>query len=168
MPTSQKITAVKQLAEEFQSSSSMIIVHYHGLTVSDVTKLRRQMRGAGVDFKVVKNRLTKIAIRDTEFECVESMLSGPTAIALSKEPVVAAKTVVEFAKANPSMKIVGGVFDGKVLSVSEVQMLSKLPSQNELRAQIIGLLNAPASKLVGVLQAPAAQLARVTRAYSEK
>ena len=151
----------KQLLDElhglFASSEVIVISHYKGLTVAEVSELRNNIRKAGAGFRVTKNRITKLALKDTKFESLADLFTGPTAIAFASDPVSACKACVEFAKNNEKLIIVGGAMSTGVLSVDEIKRLATIPSMDELRAKIIGLL-----------QAPAAQLARVTKAYSEK
>lgn len=168
MLRSQKKASVEELEDIYKTSNSVIVTHYHGLTVSDLTSLRRNLRKDGAHFKVVKNTLSKIAASNTNFPCSSDSFSGPTAIAYSEDPIVAAKNVVEFAKANDSLKIITAVVNEKVLSVNEIQQLAKLPSLDELRGKIVGLLQAPAANVARVLQAPGGGLARVLKAYADK
>lgn len=146
----------------------LVVTHQSGMTVAEVTDLRRQMRVAGASFKVTKNRLARLALKGTRFEGLASLFTGPTAIAYSADPVVAAKVAVEFANSNEKLVIVGGGLGERVLDQSGIKALAKLPSLTVLRGRIAGLLQAPAAKLAGVLQAPAGQLARVFQAYGSK
>lgn len=159
---------VDNLEEICNQSSTIIFTHYHGLTVSEVSKLRRLLKENGAKFKVVKNTLFKIAAEKANVTCDANVVSGPVAIAYSKDPVSAAKAVVEFAKSNKNLKIVGGVMDKSPLTISTVQSLSKLPSLDELRGSLIALIQKPASNIAATLVAPAAQLARVFNAYATK
>lgn len=168
MLRSEKKDFVSELEEIYKASDSVIITHYHGLTVEQISNLRKVLRENGAFFKVVKNTLSKIAAANAELQHNDQLFSGPTAIAYSKDPVAAAKGVVEFAKANDNLKVIGGVVNNKILSASEVQQLAKLPSLDQLRAKIVGILQAPAASLARVVQAPAGSLARVVQAYSEK
>ena len=168
MLRSEKKTFVSDLEEIYHASNSIIITHYHGLTVSELTTLRRSLRENGASFKVVKNTLSKIAASNVKVEYDHEMFSGPTAIAYSKDPAAAAKGVVEFAKANDNLKIVGGIVNDKILDVSSIQQLAELPSLDQLRGKIVGILQAPASNLARVTQAPAGALVRVIQAYAEK
>lgn len=168
MLRSEKHEFVEHLQEVYKQSSSVIITHYHGLSVSQITALRKSLRDNGAGFKVVKNTLTKIAAGNAGVKDVSNLLKGPTAIAYSADPVIAAKKVVEFAKSNNKLTVVGGIVDNEVLSAEQVLELSKLPSLDELRGKIIGVLQAPASKIVGILQAAPAQLARVIQAHADK
>lgn len=168
MLRSEKHEFVAELEEVYKKSSSVIVTHYHGLTVSQVTLLRRALKAKGAGFKVVKNTLSKIAASKAGIQDVSSLLVGPTAIAYSEDPVEAAKVVVEFAKTNGDLKIIGGLVNNQLLDVQSVQQLAKLPSLNELRGKIVGILQAPATKVARVLQAPAVQVARVLQAYAGK
>jgi len=165
---SEKKSFVEELEGIYKASNSVIVTHYHGLTVAEVTKLRKSLREKGASFKVVKNTLSNIAALNMGGVHDPKMYAGPTAIAYSEDPVAAAKGVVEFAKTNDNLKIIGGVVNEMILDVSAVQQLAKLPSLDELRSKIVGLLQAPATKLARVLQAPAGSLARVVRAYADK
>ncbi len=168
MLRTQKKDFVLKLEGVCNLANNIIITHYHGLTVKDLTNLRKSLRKNGVGFQITKNTLSKIAFNNSGLSTLTEMFKGPTAIAFSEDSISAAKGVVEFAKLNDKLKIVGGIVDGKVLGVQEVQALALLPSLDVIRAKIIGLLNAPATKVAGVVQAPAAQLARLVQAYSAK
>jgi len=165
---SEKKTFVSELEKIYQDSNSVIITHYHGLTVSQITNLRKALRENGASFKIVKNTLSKIAATNVKLTHDPEAFSGPTAIAYSKDPVAAAKGVVEFAKANDNLKVIGGIVNDKILNVVEVQQLAKLPSLDQLRGKIVGILQAPAANLARIVQAGAGSLARVIQAYSEK
>lgn len=168
MDRSQKEALVAELRQTFDENELVVVTHQTGLTVAEASDLRRQMREAGARFKVTKNRLAKIALKGTKFEHLTELFSGPTAIAVSVDPVVAAKVAVEFANKNDKLTIVAGALGEKGLDPDGVKALAKLPSLDELRGKIIGLLQAPAGKLASVTQAPAAQLARVLNAYATK
>ena len=164
MDRSQKEAQVVELRQTFEAHHLMVITHQTGLTVAEVSILRNQMRDAGAKFRVTKNRLAKIAIKGSKFEQLADQFSGPTAIAVSEDPVAAAKVVSEFAKTNDKLVIIGGALDEKVLDVAGVVALARLPSLDNLRSKLISVLQAPAGKLASVIQAPAAQLARVMSA----
>ncbi len=168
MDRSTKEKHVEQMRDIFQSAELVVLTHQNGLTVAQVSDLRAKMRDAGARFKVTKNRLAKLALEDTKFSALADQFTGPTAIATSQDPVAAAKVAVEFAKTNDKLVIIGGCLDERVLSGDDIGALAKLPSLDELRAKIIGLLQAPATKVATVLQAPAGQLARVFGAYGAK
>ena len=146
----------------------VVVTHYSGLTVAEMTALRGKMRAAGASFKVTKNRLTKLALAGTEFENLADLFVGPTAIASSRDPVAAAKVVVEYAKANDKLKILGGSLGSMRLDIDGVKALATLPSLDELRGRLIGMISTPATRIAGVLQAPAGQLARVLKAKADK
>jgi len=164
---SRKEELVAELHRKLEETTLLVVTHQNGLTVREVTDLRRNMRAEGASFHVTKNRLAKIALKGTKFEPLNDAFSGPTAVAVSADPVAAAKVACDFAKNNDKLTIVAGALDDKLLDVEGVQALAKLPSLDELRGQIVGLLQAPAGKIVGVLSAPAGQLARVFGAYGE-
>ncbi len=146
----------------------MVVTHYKGMTVADMTKLRGRIRDAGATYKVAKNRLLKLALNGTVYENMAGNFVGPTAIAYANDPVAITKVLVDFAKENENLKLIAAAMGSTVLDANGIQTLAKLPSLDELRAKLVGLLQAPATKLAGVLQAPAGQLARVTQAYASK
>ncbi len=164
MNREKKEALVAELHREFSENALVVVTRQTGLTVAEVSGLRKRMRDAGCKFKVTKNRLAKIALKDTEAQGLEDMFSGPTAIAVSQDPA-AAKVVVEFAKENDKLTVVGAVLDSEIIDIEAVQALAKLPSLDVLQARIVGLLQAPATKIAGVLQAPAGQIARLASAY---
>lgn len=163
-----KEALVSQLNQSLAAAGLVVVTRQTGLTVAETTKLRRQMREAGASFKVAKNRLARLALKGTKFEALGEQMMGPTGIAYSSDPVAAAKVAVQFAKTNVKLTVLAGALPGQVLSAEGVEALSKLPSLDELRGTLIGLLQAPATKVAGVVQAPAAQLARVLSAYANK
>jgi len=164
---SQKANLVTALNQAFADTDCLVITHQSGLSVAEVTDLRRQMRAAGAGFRVTKNRLARRALAGTKFEGLSSLFTGPTAIAFSRDPVVAAKVVVAFAEKNDKLTIVGGGLGERQLDIEGVRSLATMPSLEELRAKLLGLLQTPASRVVGVLQAPGAQVARVLNAHAE-
>jgi len=164
---SQKHELVSSLRQMLDESQLVIVAQQSGLTVSQVTTLRSQMREAGASYKVAKNTLVRLAVAGTKNEELTSLLSGPTALAYSKDPVAAAKVAMKFANDNDKLKVVGGVLNGKFMTDKEIDALSKLPSLDELRAKILSVIQTPATRIAGVLQAPAGQLARVFSAYSK-
>lgn len=168
MNRSEKAEAIAELNQTFKGANLVVVTRQSGLTVAEVTDLRRKIRAAGASYKVTKNRLTLRALEGTAFTAIGSLFSGPTAIAYSKDPVAAAKVVAAFAKDNEKLTIVGGALGENVLDVAGVQALATLPSLDALRGKIIGLLQAPATKVAGVLVAPAGQVARVFGAYGAK
>lgn len=164
----QKQELVSNLQETFKAANLVVITQQTGLTVAEASDLRRQMRDAGASYRVTKNRLTRLALEGTRFQALQPLFTGPTAIAFSEDPVAAAKVCVEFADKNRKLTIVGGALGETQLDSGQVTALAKLPSLDELRATLIGLLQAPATKLAGVAQAPAGQLARVFSAYGSQ
>jgi large subunit ribosomal protein L10 len=160
-----KQALVTELQETFESNNLVVLTHQSGLTVAEVSELRKQMRDAGGSFKVTKNRLAKIALKGTKFEGLADSFTGPTAIAVSSDPVAAAKIAVEFANKNEKLQIICGSLETEALDANAVKALATLPSLDELRGKLIGLIQAPATKIAGVLQAPGGQLARVFGAY---
>jgi large subunit ribosomal protein L10 len=163
-----KKEAVEQLNGIFKATSVAVVAQYSGLTVAQMQKLRMQMKQAGASVKVSKNRLAKIALEGTDVVAIGPMLKGPTVIATSDDPVAAPKVAVEFAKANEKFVIIGGSMGTTVLNVDGVKALASLPSLDELRAKIVGLLVAPATKIAQLANAPAGKLARVIQAYASK
>jgi large subunit ribosomal protein L10 len=163
----QKQQVVETLQRDLAETACVVVTHQSGINVTEATQLRRQVRSAGASFRVTKNRLAKRALVGTAFEPLASLFSGPTAIAFSRDPVAAAKVVVEFANRNNKLTIVGGGLAGRQLDAGEVRELASLPSLDELRGKLIGLLQAPATRLASVLQAPAGQIARVLAAHAE-
>ncbi|MCK8783129.1 50S ribosomal protein L10 [Roseomonas sp. NAR14] len=168
MDRSEKRAFVASLASVFADTSMVVVAKYQGLTVADSTDLRRQMRAAGASYKVAKNRLATLALDGTRFQGISPLLKGPTALAWSKDPVAVAKTAVEFARKNDKFVILGGALGNQVLDPNGVKALSELPSLEELRARLVGLIQTPATRIAGVLQAPGGQLARVLAAYAKK
>jgi large subunit ribosomal protein L10 len=165
---SDKNDFVQKLKDEIKDSSSVIVAHYDGLSVSEIDSLRKEMRESGAKFKVTKNRLTKIALADTPYESIADLFVGPTAIAYSSDPVSPAKVSVNFEKKLENFKIIGGSYDGEKIDKEKINFLASLPSLEQIRGQLLGLLNAPAQKIASVVQAPAGQLARLVNARSEK
>jgi large subunit ribosomal protein L10 len=168
MDRSQKSDLVDQLKHVFSETSVVVVTRNHGLTVDQSTDLRNKMRDAGAQFKVAKNRLALIALDGSRYKPIGDLLKGPTALATSTDPVAAAKVAVEFAKTNDKLEIVGGAMGDTVLDVDGVKALAALPSLDELRGTLIGLIQAPASKIARTVNEPGAQLARVFAAYGAK
>jgi large subunit ribosomal protein L10 len=164
---SQKANLVTSLNKALAETSCVVVTHQSGLTVAEVTDLRRQMRAAGAGFRVTKNRLARRALAGTKFERLSPLFKGPTAIAFSRDPVAAAKVAVAFAEKNDKLAIIGGGLDERELDVKGVKALATMPSLGELRAKLIGMLQTPAGRLVGLLQAPGGQIARVLAAYAK-
>jgi len=164
----QKQRLVERLQQDLAGTSCVVVTHQTGLNVDEVTQLRRQVRSAGASFRVTKNRLAKRALAGTPFESLSSLFTGPTAIAFSRDPVAAAKVVVGYANRNERLTIIGGGLAGQQIDAVGIKELASLPSLDELRGKLIGLLQAPAARLATVLQASAGQIARILAAYAEK
>ena len=157
MNREEKTQLLAELNELFNTAETIVVSHYKGLTVEEVSELRDNIRKVGAGFRVTKNRITRLALKGTKFEALADLFVGPTAIAFANDPISACKACVEFAKTNEKLLVIGGDMGTGVLSVDDIKRLASIPSMDELRAKIIGLL-----------QAPGSQLARVTKAYSEK
>ena len=168
MDRAAKKEAVTELNEVFKASNVVVVAHYAGLTVAQMQNLRKQARQAGASVKVAKNRLAKIALEGTDVASVAPLLKGPTVIAYSGDPVAAPKVVTDFAKANEKFVILGGAMGKTALNPDGIKALAALPSLDELRGKIVGLLVAPATKIAQLANAPAAKLARVVQAYASK
>lgn len=168
MNRTEKSELVAALNGTFKQAELVVVTHNQGLTVAETTDLRRKTRGAGAGFRVTKNRLTRLALVGTKFEGLGKLFTGPTAIAYSKDPVAAAKVVVDFAKANEKLVILGAALGDKVLDAEGVKALATLPSLDQLRAKVLGMLQTPASRIASVLQAPGGQVARVIAAHAKK
>ena len=161
MDRAEKESMVASLHQTFEDVSIVVVTHYSGLTVAEMGELRDQMREAGAVFKVTKNRLTRRALEGTKYQSLEEMFTGPTAIAYSEDPVAAAKAAVNFSKTNNKLIVLGGALGDEQLDVNAVKSLASLPSLEELRARIVGMISTPATRIAVVLQAPAGQVARV-------
>ncbi len=168
MDRTEKKNMVASLKGLFEGSNLMVVTHQSGLTVAESSDLRNQMREAGASFKVTKNRLARLALEDTKFSELIPLFKGPTAVAMSTDPVAAARVAVKFAKDNDKLVVVGGALDDEVLGVDRIKALAALPSLDELRARLVGMLSTPATRIARVLSAPGGQVARVIAAYSEK
>ncbi|MBU6474735.1 MAG: 50S ribosomal protein L10 [Alphaproteobacteria bacterium] len=168
MDRAQKAAAVDKLHETFKEVETIVVTRNDGLTATQVTELRVKMRAEGVSFKVSKNRLALRALKGTRYEGIGPMLKGPVGLATSKDPVAASKVAYNFSKDNEKLVIIGGALGDKMLDVSGVESLSKLPSLDELRAKLLGMLQTPAQRLAVLAAAPASQVARVISAYSQK
>lgn len=168
MDRAEKKEAVATLHDVFEKTSVVVVARYSGLTVAQLQRLRKQAREAGATVQVAKNRLAKIALEGTSVASIGSLLKGPTLIAYSDDPVAAAKVASGFAKDHDKFIILGGAMGATVLNVEGVKSLATMPSLDELRAKLMGLIQAPATKLAQLSTAPAAKLARVIRAYADK
>ena len=168
MNRTEKAELIETLQSAFNESSTIVVAHQVGMTVAESGDLRKKMRDAEAGFKVTKNRIAKLALKGTRFEDLDSLFTGPTAVGMSQDPVAAAKTLVDFAKGNTKLTIVGGSMDGKILDKAGVEALATLPSLDELRGKLVGLIQAPAAKIARVTQAPAGKVARVIKAREDQ
>ena len=159
---------VSSLASVFAETSMVVVTQNNGLTVAEVTALRRRMRAAGATFKVAKNRLAILALDGTRFDGIVPMMKGPTALAWSQDPVAVSKAAVDYAKTNDKFVVLGGALGTQMLSADGVKALSELPSLDELRARLLGMIQTPGTRIASILQAPGAQIARVLAAYATK
>lgn len=159
---------VEEMKKNFTSNASVMIAQYQGLNVTELDELRKELRDKGILFKITKNRITKIAIKETPVKDLEKYFTGPTAAAISSDPITTAKILTKFAKSHNKLKIVAGFMDGKVLDQKEVAIIATLPSLDEARAKIVGILATPAQKLVSILLAPGSKIANLARAKSLK
>lgn len=164
----QKEALVAELHDLFTNAGVVVVAQYSGLTVAEMTAMRVKMREAGASFKVTKNRLARLALEGTDYGSLSDKLKGPVGIAYSDDPVVAPKVVTEYAKANDKLIVLGGAMGETELDADGVKSLASLPSLDELRGKLVGLIQAPATKVAGVIQAPASQLARVLSAKAEQ
>ena len=161
MNRKQKKELVESLHETFLNSQSVIVTHINGLTVSETTNLRSNMRNSNCKFKVTKNRIVKLALKNTKFEHLDSLFTGPTAIGSSEDAIAPAKVLVDFSKESEKIKIIGGGFETKSLSVDEINNLASLPSLDEVRSKLIGLLMAGPTKLVRTIKEPSSRMVRI-------
>lgn len=166
MLKSKKSELVESFKHEFTEASAMIVAHYHGLSVSQISVLRKQIRQSGAKFSVAKNTLLKLALKDTPFDQVNEMFKGPTAIAISNDPVAVSKVMVEFAEKNANLKIIGGVANDNVITIDGIKVLATLPSIDVLRGKIISILQTPAITIARLLNTPATNVTRVISAKS--
>lgn len=168
MDRAQKAESIETLKGVFADSGAVVVTHYLGLTVAEMTELRGRLRKEGATFKVVKNTLAQKALNGSVGEAGDALFTGPVGIAYALDPVSAAKVATQYAKDNDKFTVVGGLMGQTVLDQAGIKALATLPSLDQLRAKIIGLVQAPATKVAGVLQAPAGQVARVIGAYAAK
>ena len=168
MNRKEKAELIETLQSTFNTSTTVVVAHQVGMTVAESSDLRQKMRGAGAGLKVTKNRIAKLALKGTRYEDLDSIFSGPTIVGTSEDPVVAAKILVDYAKGNSKITIIGGSMDGKTLDKSGVEALAKMPSLIELRGKLVGLIQAPAAKIVRVAQAPAGKMARLINAREDQ
>ena len=159
MNKEQKKTYISEMKEFFANNESVLVTHYQGLTVNQIDSLRNEMRTHGISFKITKNRITKLALKDTKCKDLSNLFTGPTAVAFSKDAISSAKILTKFAKANKSLKIIGGIMGNDVLDVKDVAKIATLPTLEEARAKIASILQAPAQKIISILLAPGLKIA---------
>ena len=168
MNKNKKKDYIAEMKDFFAKNSSVYITHYQGLTVKQIDELRSEMRKHGILFKITKNRITKLALEGSKFKKLENLFSGPTAVAFSDDAITSAKILTKFAKTNKNLKIIGGIMEEEPLSVLEVEKIATLPTLDEARANIVGILNASASKLVSILLARSEKMSSLPTENSEK
>ena len=159
---------IEEMIKNFTANESVMIAQYQGLNVIELDELRKELRDKGILFKITKNRITKIAIKETPVKDLEKYFTGPTAAAISSDPITTAKILTKFAKSHDKLKIVAGFMDGKVLDQKEVAIIATLPTLEEARAKIVGILATPAQKIISILLAPGSKIANLARAKSLK
>ena len=159
---------IEQMKDFFNKKSSILVTHYQGLTVKQIDELRAEMRKHGILFKITKNRITKLALVGSKFKKLESLFTGPTAVAFSEDAITSAKILTKFAKSNSKLKIIGGIMEDEQLSVKDVEKIATLPTLNEARAIIVGILTSPAQKIMSILLAPGSKIANLALAKSKK
>ena len=168
MNKNQKKQYIDDMTNQFDKSESVIVTHYQGLTVKQLDDLRSQMRKHGIVFKVTKNRITKLALEKTKCKELSNLFTGPTAVALSEDAIMSAKILTKFSKENENLKILGGIMGADILDVAGVKNVATLPSLDEARAKIVGILRSPAQKIASILLAPASKIAILALEKSKK
>ena len=168
MNKAKKKNYIEEMKVFFNKTSSVFVTHYQGLTVKQIDELRAEMRKHGILFKITKNRITKLALGESKFKKLENLFSGPTAVAFSEDAIASAKILTKFAKINPNLKIIGGIMEDEPLSVEEVEKIATLPTLNEARGKIVGILTASAQKLMSILLAPGSKIAILAHVKSKK
>ena len=156
------------MTAQFENSEAVLVTHYQGLNMKQLDVLRKQMREHGIQFKITKNRITKLALEGSKFKKLENLFSGPTAVAFSEDAITSAKILTKFAKNNSNLKIIGGIMDKEPLSLKDVEKIATLPTLDEARAKIVGILTTPAQKIISILLAPGAKIAILAHAKSKK
>ncbi len=168
MNKEKKKSYVEEMKKVFSSNEAVMIAHYQGLSVVELDKIRSEMREHGIFFKVTKNKITKLALKETKYKDLEKYFTGPTAAAISSDPIMSAKILSKYAKSNSPLKIIAGFMDGKVLEAKDVAQIATLPTLEEARAKIVGILSAPARKFLSILLAPGSKIAILAHAKSKK
>ena len=164
----QKENYIKEMTAQFENSEAVLVTHYQGLSVKQLDDLRKQMREHGIKFQITKNRITKLALKDTKCKNLTDLFTGPTAVALSKDAITSAKILTKFSKENKSLKILGGIMGDEILDIAGVANVATLPTLEEARAKIVGILTTPAQKIISILLAPGAKIAILAHAKSKK
>ena len=168
MNKEQKKNYINEMSAQFEKSETVIVTHYQGLTVKQIDELRSEMRKKGILFKITKNRITKLALEGSKFKKLENLFTGPTAVAFSEDAITSAKILTKFAKKNSNLKIIGGIMEEEPLSLEDVEKIATLPTLDEARAKIVGILSAPAQKIMSILLAPGSKIAILAHAKSKK
>ncbi len=168
MNKEKKQNYIEEMKNFFNKNSSVFVTHYQGLTVKQIDKLRAEMRKHGILFKITKNRITKLALEGSKFKKLENLFTGPTAITFSDDAITSAKILTKFAKTNSNLRIIGGIMEDEPLSLADVEKIATLPTLNEARAKITGILTAPAQKIMSILLAPGSKIAILALAKSKK
>ena len=168
MNKEKKKNYITEMKEFFNKTSSILVTHYQGLTVKQIDSLRQEMRKHGILFKITKNKITKLALEGSKYKKIENLFSGPTAVAFSEDAITSAKILTKFAKANSNLKIIGGIMEEEPLSVEDVEKIATLPTLDEARARITGILATPAQKIISILLAPGSKIAILAHEKSKK
>ena len=168
MNKEKKKAYINEMKDFFNKTSSVFITHYQGLSVKQIDSLRKEMRKHGILFKITKNRITKLALEGSKFKKLEKLFTGPTAVAFSEDAITSAKILTKFAKTNTNLKIIGGIMEDEPLSVEDVEKIATLPTLDEARAKITGILASPAQKIISILLAPGSKIAILAHAKSKK
>ena len=168
MNKNKKKNYIEEMKVFFNKTSSVFVTHYQGLTVKQIDQLRAEMRKHGILFKITKNRITKLALEGSKFKKLENLFSGPTAVAFSEDAITSVKILTKFAKSNSNLNIIGGIMEEEPLSLEDVEKIATLPTLNEARAKIVGILTSPAQKIISILLAPGSKIAILAHAKSKK
>ena len=168
MNKEQKQNYIKEMTAQFENSEAVLVTHYQGLTVKQLDDLRKKMREHGIKFQITKNRITKLALKNSKCKNLSDLFTGPTAVALSEDAITSAKILTKFSKENENLKILGGIMGEEVLDVAGVANVATLPTLDEARAKIVGILRSPAQKIASILLAPASKIAILALEKSKK
>jgi len=168
MNKDKKKNYIKEMKDYFKKTNSIFVTHYQGLSVKQIDELRAEMRKHGILFKITKNRITKLALEGSKFKKLENLFTGPTAVAFSEDAIKSAKILTKFAKTNSNLKIIGGIMEEEPLSTADVEKIATLPTLDEARAKIVGILKGPAQKIMSILLAPGSKIAILAHAKSKK